>query len=651
MHFVFILLLFTASAVANSQEQFGYDPQAEARFQEGLNRLSAGDTATAGRAFHELTRHTRIHQRSTAAYILSAILGLRQDDPGAARLMIGEFLDRFPQSSYVVDAIVILALADLSEGDKLSATRKLLRSTDLETGSESMLDTRALLDSIIDHRLSVAALRELKLEEWGEKGLARIALAQMNRMVERGAYREAREYLETLPESAKAFYSKEIASLRIKLSRGISFTIGVLIPLTKNGEATSTSLLAGEVLQGIEFAVEEYRMHVDSLRIELDVRDTEKDSASAVTQFNELVSDQNVICVLGPLFSAAVAAVSPQAEAQRVPVISPTATANGLTEGNRYTYQANPDFTARGKSMARYAVRQLGFSRLGIISTTDPGSRLVADAFSAEVELLGGCIVADETYPSGADDLRESFLSIRAAALTDDPHLCFPEKLTKQGAQFLINAGASQSAVDSIALLGGYISMRKLFGGDWNPYRDSLRLSVVLPDTGAENLDVAISSLDGVFSAIGSPEEISSVGSQLTFFNIRTQLLGSNEWYNLPELDANRRYVNGSIFVADSYLDYEDTTVISFDQRFKSMMRDSPTRYTLYGYDAMRVVLDQLHRGARSRDELSTALSALTEYEGIHSNISFGLRRVNPHLHILQYAAGMILKIGEESGD
>jgi hypothetical protein len=75
-----------------------------------------------------------------------------------------------------------------------------------------------------------------------------------------------------------------------------------------------------------------------------------------------------------------------------------------------------------------------------------------------------------------------------------------------------------------------------------------------------------------------------------------------------------------------------------------------PTKFTLYGYDTMRLILEQVGAGAATRLEIASRLAAVEAYPGLHSTISLRDGRVNRHLHVMKFEGGVIRKIGSAFG-
>ena len=111
----------------------------------------------------------------------------------------------------------------------------------------------------------------------------------------------------------------------------------------------------------------------------------------------------------------------------------------------------------------------------------------------------------------------------------------------------------------------------------------------------------------------------------------------------------NKRYVNGVVFIGDSFYDPSDSSYRQFDSTYSQVMKKAASKYTLFGYDTMKLILDQLSSGASSTEKLALALGRIAGYRGIHSKVTLTSHRVNSEIQILKYENGEVKKIGEIS--
>ena len=295
----------------------------------------------------------------------------------------------------------------------------------------------------------------------------------------------------------------------------------------------------------------------------------------------------------------------------------------------------------------RYAVRDLGMTKLAVIASDNQQSQLLADEFAREAKSLGAEIAAAVSYSKDSSDLREQFMKIREAGATDDPSISFAARFSRAQLRSMIRAGADPDILEEARRKRLTVSVTKLFGPRGKRIVDSLHLPYTTSLGETYNIEIPVTGIQGIFAAIGESEEIGIIGSQMSYFNVNAQLLGSGEWYDAVQLEANKRYVDGALFFSDSFADKLDSSYSAFERSFLSSKKQPPTRNTLYGFDTMELVLTLIERGATTREQLAQALENVNEYRGLHATISLRHGRVNTHVHILQFKNNEIINVAE----
>ena len=358
-----------------------------------------------------------------------------------------------------------------------------------------------------------------------------------------------------------------------------------------------------------------------------------------------------MVALIGPVFSNTASAAAVEAQVQGIPLITPTANANGIAARGPMIFQANPDYETRGRAMARYAVLTKGFKRLALLAPSDTFGRQLAEAFLREARLLDATIVATEWYLRGMSDLKPQLQAIRNAGmfLTSDPLLAFGGSIQQEDLMKLASLGVPLRRLDSLMAAGATIVGSELLGPDARALVDSLELSVTYDQSKIDSLEYPVIGIDAIYVPISSPSEIGVISSQIVYFNFRTQILGSGEWNNIAELDANKRYCEGVMFETDSFIDSASSSYREFSMDYTLRYKKAPTRNTLFGYDVTNVVLSCIKTGANTRADLAQALSRVSDYRGLRSRIGFSSARVNMWLTIVQYAGDRIQRISEVS--
>jgi ABC-type branched-subunit amino acid transport system substrate-binding protein len=360
-----------------------------------------------------------------------------------------------------------------------------------------------------------------------------------------------------------------------------------------------------------------------------------------------LTSDEDIVAIIGPVFSNEVTAVAPLANRRGYPLISPTANANGIAALGQYIYQANPDYETRGRAMARYAVLRKGYRNLAVLAPRNTFGKFMAESFAAEALRLGARLVALEWYERGVADFKEQLAGIRKEGLRAglDPMISFGGRMSRSDVAHLAQLGVPVKRLDSLMSKGARISATALLGPHARRLVDSLGIAVGFDDPGTDSLEVPVTGIDGIYVPISSSDEIGVVSSQMVYYNIQAQLLGSGEWNNLKELDANKRYCNSVIFETDSYTDNADPAYRKFSDAYYERFKKRPSKNALYGYDVASMVFATIHTSGTSRDALALGLHSTELFRGLHANMHFSAGRVNTWLWIMQFSDDQITKV------
>jgi ABC-type branched-subunit amino acid transport system substrate-binding protein len=423
--------------------------------------------------------------------------------------------------------------------------------------------------------------------------------------------------------------------------------IGVVLPLLLKSDRQAAHELGSEFLEGIQFAVQEYN-ETALIKVHLDIRDTERDPTTAARQVADLCSNEKITAIIGPLLSTEALACVGIANERGVPIVTPTANANGMTLLGTNIFQATPDYETQGKVAALYAFQELKAKTFAVLAASDAIGRQLAESFIQEVHDIGGDLVQVAWYEPGATDIRSEIEKIRHAAMerTEIPCIDFGGKLRQVELNKIIAAGANQHSIDSLNEHGLTATVVSLFGINGKRIADSLKIPTKVEPAKYDSLEYPVTTLNAVFVPIAGSEEIPVVSSQLKYYNIQAQILGTGDWNDLNELDQQRQYTDSVIFFVDSYTDAASENYRVFQAKYQIAMKGRvPSTNVLIGYDVMKMMLETISRGATQRKEFASALAKAT-YDGWHSKIIFSRNRVNSAMTVMQYKQREIRKIG-----
>jgi ABC-type branched-subunit amino acid transport system substrate-binding protein len=643
--FLFISLLCIVSNGAGAWQKYAYNPEAENSFSRALSEFTGKKFEEAADQFNSLRKLRPVHQRTTAAYCMAAKAYFQLKDYKDSYAIAQELLLDFPSSSYTPDAGYIVALNEMMFQKYPEALRTLIVASGHTHNGVLMGQISKMITTVGSPRVSTAEKEKTFTGESGYYTRSFYALLVAEDCAMKGDNPRALDFLrQVVVVDSTDLLARRTAELRARLSASVSLRVGVLLPLS-DGPLKSVGT---QMLEGMEIALRDYAHRFPHAPpISLEVRDTDVNPYERDAALNSLIGMGDLIALVGPLFSNVAVELAPAAIKGGVPMISPTATANGIAAAGECIFQLHPDLATRGKAMARYAVQNLGFKRVGILSSSDSSARLVANAFAGEIVRLGDTVVVDETYGKDTTDLREPLVGIRRAVIVGDPRLSFAGKTSKEYEKKLLKAGADPNVLAGARRRNEAVEVTKLFGPNGVRIADSLKLPVIPPLEEPTALEIPATELDGLFVSLAGSDELSVVAPQISYFNIKTQLLGSAEWNAPTVLEANKRYVEDAVFISDTYIDKEDSAYAEFEREFLLSKSKAPTKNDVLGYDTMTMIAQLVGEGAVTRPALAAALRSVNAYKGLHTTVTLRGGRVNSSVHILKFHHGEITKVWE----
>ncbi len=622
MKTVFLLIVLSVSGILTAQEQFRYSSEAETVFTQGLELYTAGSYENAADVFETGVNINPVHQRTTACYMMAAKSWLTIHEEAQALFLMNNLLKRFPETEYAREAHFTLGIINYALKANKESVKEFLLVREYEISDEMKLRAESLIDSIVTFVLTPVEREELANEIQNEF---------IQSLVERIA---------STPPQVITEPPKEIVP---STERSKVIRIGAVLPLMEKSSATAIKKAAEDLLEGMTIAQKQFEERNPDIGIDLQVRDEERDSSTAKKLTKQFVSDSQVLAMIGPLFSNTTQSCAPIANEGELPLITPTANAVGLAGLGSYIFQANADIGMHGKALARYAVNDLGLTTFAVIAPNNPNIKIIVNDFIAEVKHLGATVLANESYESSSDDLSKQFLALRRSTKSTEPLVSFEKKITKQVRAKIIDAGVTPELLDSLIDVKGKIGVTKLFGKNGLRKAESLNLKIVTPKSIAEVKEIPLYAIEGVFAPVVSSEDIGVISSLLTYYSIRTQLLGGEEWYDEGTLQTQRRYAEGAIFCSDFYIDDNNPMVGIIQQHLKR----KPTKYSLFGYDALNLVLSCIEHGESTRDDIQECLSNVRDWKGVHSSVTLSGGRVNKTIQILQFKDGEVRRLAE----
>jgi ABC-type branched-subunit amino acid transport system substrate-binding protein len=650
------LLLLSLAAAPGPAQQVRFDAAAERIFTEAMQAYRGGSYKTADQILDSLLRHYPDCHRITAALIMRGKALYALEENYEASKVVRSLLAAYPGTRYRADAELLLARVYERIGRHDDAREAALRAWDAlgrDAPARLAEEVRLVLDAILVSHTGLPAVYVLARTSASRSQRGHLWVVAAGRELLAGNAPAAAAAVDTITSAYTDVVPRTtVEQLKERLAGAAVLKLGVLLPLMRGSPPSARREVGNDVCDGILVAHDLFEAAVPRVHVVLEVRDTERDPGTAAAEAKALVSDGAVAGIVGPVFSATTTAAARVAAGAGVPLVTPTANQNGIAATGLAIFQANPDYEQRGRAMARYAVQRLGLRVLAVLSPSDTYAKFLADGFTLEAQELGADVATAEWYPKGTSDLRAQLLAIRRAAVRQgaEPLVSFAGRMARLDVMKLVALGVRPARIDSLLAVSAVVPVRWLLGPRGKERLDSAGIRVSYEEGRIDSLRFPAVGVEALYCPISSPDEIGIVSSQIAYYNIKTQLLGSGEWNSLSQLEANRRYCLGLRFESDSEVDTSAAEYKEFLAAFTARFRRQPGRNTLFGYDAASLVLSLISRGALTRAALAHALTEVRDYRGVRGRIGFTSGRVNSWMHILQYTEDGMVPLGEISG-
>lgn len=167
--------------------------------------------------------------------------------------------------------------------------------------------------------------------------------------------------------------------------------------------------------QGIELALKEVNeTGVKGKKLVLTSLDDRGRPEEAATSITKLITQENVVAVLGEVASSRSIAMASIAQKYKVPLVSPSSTNPKVTEMGDFIFRVCFIDPFQGQVMARFAAENIKVTQVGILrDVKNDYSVGLANYFTQEFTKHGGTIVADLSYSAGDTDFKAQLTSLK----------------------------------------------------------------------------------------------------------------------------------------------------------------------------------------------------------------------------------------------
>lgn len=155
---------------------------------------------------------------------------------------------------------------------------------------------------------------------------------------------------------------------------------------------------------------------INNRKLAVKTEDDQSKSEEAANAVTKLISQNNVVAVVGEVASSSSLAAAPICQSNKVPMITPSSTNEKVTQVGDYIFRMCFIDPYQGEAMANFVSRQLKMKRAAIlIDVKSDYSTGLAANFERVFLANGGQIVGKQSYAQGDSDFRSQLTALKAS--------------------------------------------------------------------------------------------------------------------------------------------------------------------------------------------------------------------------------------------
>lgn len=435
---------------------------------------------------------------------------------------------------------------------------------------------------------------------------------------EQGNHRAALAALDEINKlsAAETILDKKIQQLGALLNRKHANTIRIAALLPLSG---MNSDLGKAILDGARLAVNDFNRQHGAL-VEIVPFDYAARQINAIQKLREIAADPSICAAFGPVENDIAVTCAVVAGYEGIPLITPTATESGLRRLSSNVLQLSIPQDITTRILARYAQDSLGLQRFVTLAPMDDYFNRLTQSFIKHVQENNGEILSSQWYYADDRNVTNYFKRIKRIGLKQ----AYRDSIIQS---------------DSVITAQQADSLYKIYLNEKQEYLQEIHTKV-------DSADIPVKSIDALYAPIYETD-IGLIASQFAYWNIQTQLLGNEDWYNLQLLKKNKNYLNGLIFISDGYLNPEDWDYKKFRNNFRTIYKRTPEKMEIIGFDSFRFILSAIEKSTAhvNRENFLHILQDAPPYRGIYRSFNIGEKRFNNEARILKFSFGQILPL------
>jgi branched-chain amino acid transport system substrate-binding protein len=191
---------------------------------------------------------------------------------------------------------------------------------------------------------------------------------------------------------------------------------------------------------------------IDGHKIAAIFEDTAADPKQAITVFQQFITSDNVLAIVGPTLSNEAKSSDPEAQKAGVPVLAVSNTATGITEMGNFIFRDSLAESQVIPETIKQAKEKLGLTKVSLLYANDDAfSQSGYEVFKAELEKNDVQILSEQTFSTKDTDYRTQLTAIKA----ENPDAIVVSALAKP-AQTILQQARNDVGIDpKVHIIGG----------------------------------------------------------------------------------------------------------------------------------------------------------------------------------------------------
>ena len=444
-----------------------------------------------------------------ASHLMLAKSQFRQGKLSESHRTCNSFLNTFPNSPYEVHGQALLGDIFVQKRDYSSAMERFLsiRPAIADTLFLREIDNRIV--SCISIGLRSEHIERILFNERNDINRAILKLTRGYRSFMDGDTYETRLSVDVIaPNILPIQYQPMLNALSLSIQdKGLfQSTIALVLPLTGREQTIGQTFL-----MGLADMVNDYR---NEMTVHFQIFDNSSNDIESLQLLKMINMDRSIIAAMGPISNRS--AIAATGMLGSLPILISRTDLSSLPQTSEDIFLLSPSLEIQARFSARYLVNHLQLENIAVIAPGDDEERAQADYFLDELHQLGVDPIAVEWYHGKPENISRQFKVLRKVAWglipKEDP-----------------NQNALDLEIDSLDAL---------FDIDVTDFFELPEESDVETMNRKDSSKVVLETIDALYLPI-KKNDLAFVGTQLPMYNLKTLLLGNENWHDLEVLNQD----------------------------------------------------------------------------------------------------------------